>query len=241
MSDRQVWVCVPTAQREHVNGQLSKWRERGYRIATLVNEALKLEITGPHMNIWTPEYPGVWRSWNILAKAVMAHGADVCVLAGDDMDPDPNHSAQEIAAQFLERFPDGYGVMQPCGDPQGDLIDGWRNAGRICGSPWVGRRWVELAYSGYGPVCDLYSAFYADEELLNLAGNRGVLWRREDLSQFHRHWSWGHLPKRGYHDRNQEQWEKDQQLFEHRRTLPDLLSGRWDKLAWYQKKEPVQA
>ena len=233
---RDVWVCIPTAQKSHVPAQLRKWQDQGYKLALFVDPG---PVDLPEIDLGIlimAKYPGVWRAWNALAKSVMACGADVCVLAGDDMDPDPTKNAQEIAEEYLARFPAGEGVMQPCGDPKGDLIDGWRNAGRICGSPWMGKKWVRDAYGGDGPVCGLYDSFYADEELLNYAGNAGVLWRREDLNQKHRHWSWGFLPKQEYHDRNQLRWDADHTLFDERCKDAKFKSGRFEKLDWYFKK-----
>ena len=167
-----------------------------------IHQFAELKIQGP--------YPGVWKAWNALAHTALKLGADVCVLAGDDMDPDPSKYADEIALQYLVRFPDGDGVMQPCGDPQGNGA-----AQRICGSPWVGRKWIQER----GPVCDLYTAFYADEELKLVAEKAGKLWMRPDLTQYHRHWSWGHQPRQDYHERNQESWVADKELFEKRKEV----------------------
>lgn len=225
MSNPDVWVLIPTAQKEHVPAQLSKWTGRGYRAALWVDfmpsqeihQFSELKIQGP--------YPGVWRAWNALAKTVFAaYGRNnVVVLAGDDMDPDPNHTAQEIARQYLERFPTGDGVMQPCGDPQGKAYSDTHSGGapaaaRICGSPWLGYDWVTYAYSCRGPVNGEYVAFFADEELKLVAERANRLWMRPDLSHFHRHWSWGHAPRQDYHERNQKSWSKDKDLFEQRKA-----------------------
>lgn len=215
MARPQAWVLIPTAARDHVPHQLEKWRERGYRVGVLTDGGTFFGQWGIEnncdMHLHLGLYPGVWRSWNILAKAAMALGADVAVLAGDDMDPDPKYLADEIADQYLVRFPDGDGVMQPCGDPQGGGA-----AERICGSPWVGRQWVHGSYMGNGPVCDEYVAFYADEELKLLTERLGRLWMRPDLTQYHKHWSWGHQPRQFYHERNQASWLADKALFEKR-------------------------
>lgn len=208
-----VWVCIPTAQKKHVPGVLDQWSAKGYRVALWVDVGPVLPDM-PISLLMMGHYPGVWRAWNALAKSVMATGADVCILAGDDMHPDPVKSAQELATEYLAHFPTGLGVMQPCGDPQGDLIDGMPNAGRICGSPWVGRDWVRLAYGGRGPVNPKYTAFYADEELKIVAQQHDALWMRKDVTQYHFHWSWNHLPKQAYHERNQKSWDLDKQLFE---------------------------
>ncbi len=217
----KVWVLIPTALKDHVFAQLEKWRKQGYKIALLTDglsghpvPEQEWVLGACDLLINCDEYPGVWQAWNILAQAARRLGADVCVLAGDDMDPDPNKDAETIAAEYLAHFPDGFGVMQPCGDIQGDMINGVPNSGRICGSPWVGKGWIRRSYQGRGPVNAMYSAFYADEELKLVAEKLGVLWMRPDLSQFHRHWSWGHLPRQEYHERNQARWAEDKGIFD---------------------------
>jgi hypothetical protein len=221
---REVYVCVPTALKAHVPEQLKKWANQGYKIALFVDPGPVDLGDIPIALLMMGTYPGIWRAWNALAKAVMACGADVAVLIGDDMDPDPNKNAQELAEEYLARFPEGFGVMQPCGDPQGMGLDtnsaskeSVPAAARICGSPWVGRGWVHRAYWGEGPVNGNYWAFYSDEEMKLVAERRGLLWMRPDVSQFHRHWSWQHMPKQPYHERNQKRWEADKALFESRR------------------------
>lgn len=213
--DGKAWVCIPTAVKDHVVKQLEKWRAKGYKIAVLTDGSAPAWM--PHYSdawLHVDQYPGVWQSWNILAQAVLRLGAGAAVLVGDDMDPDPNKTGDEILAEYLQRFPDGFGIMQPCGDMQGDLINGVPNSGRICGSPWVGRGWIRRSYYGRGPVNASYTAFYADEELKLVAERLGILWMRPDLTQFHRHWSWRHLPKQEYHDRNQASWQADKAIFE---------------------------
>jgi hypothetical protein len=104
------------------------------------------------------------------------------VSGGDDMLPDPNHSAQELARQFLERFPDTFGVMQPHGDE-------FLAARRYCGSPFLGRAWCDAMYAGKGPMYGAYHHNYADNELYWLAKGLGALWERPDLSHFHDHFT----------------------------------------------------
>lgn len=210
-----VWVLIPTAQKLHVPQVLQKWATRGYKIGIFVDPGPVDLGDVPLGLLMMGSYPGVWRAWNALAKAAFACSADVVVLAGDDMEPDPMKDAQELAREYLQRFPDGFGIMQPCGDPQGDRINGVPNSGRICGSPWIGRAWAERAYGGRGPVNGNYIAFYADEELKIVAERFNALWMRPDVSQFHLHWSWGHLPKQDYHERNQKSWTHDKEKFDH--------------------------
>jgi hypothetical protein len=188
----------------------SRWKSKGYKLGLFVDIGSDWVCD----LLIRADYPGVWNAWNALAKAAVSCGADVCVLAGDDMEPDPNHTAQEIAKAYLDRFSMGEGIMQPCGDPQGIDDSGRPAAARICGSPWMGREWIKRAYQGNGPVDGRYNAFYADESLWHVAGNAQKLWMEPSLSQFHRHWSWGHLQRQPYHERNQKRWAEDKRLFE---------------------------
>lgn len=211
MSEPSVYCLMPTVLRERAQSAAIRWWRQGYKMAFFQNEGTEKYVEDS-LTLIQP-YSGVWNSINLLARATLAAGADVCVYAGDDMDPDPNHTAQEIAREYLGRFPDGFGIMQPCGDMQGDLIDGKHNAARICGSAWFGRGWIERAYGGQGPTDGRYWHFYADELLMHTAERLGVLWWRPDLVQMHKHWSWGWTPKQGYHDENQKHWDEDQKRF----------------------------
>ncbi|TVQ31334.1 MAG: hypothetical protein EA376_09490 [Phycisphaeraceae bacterium] len=96
--------------------------------------------------------------------------------------PDPGHTADEIARQFAERFPDGFGVMQPQGDTYG-------LAQHYCGSPWLGRGWIERMYGGAGPLWPEYRHNWADNELYWTARCLDALWLRPDLEQRHEHFS----------------------------------------------------
>ena len=212
MSDSTVYVLMPTAGAVHAQEQIDKWRALGYGVGLWLDPGNA--VLGSDFYIQRA-YPGVWRAVNELATVAFDRGADVCVFAGDDMDPEPSKRAEEIAAEYLGRFPDGFGVMQPCGDPQGELIAGKHNAGRICGSAWFGRGWHARAFGGRGPTPDRYYHFYGDEELYVVAGALGVRWMRDDLTQWHRHWSFpGGLPRQEYHERtNREHWDTDQRTY----------------------------
>ena len=215
MDNTKPWVLIPTAMRPHAHGHIIKWRDQGYNVGLFLDPEPPIHMFGADLVI-TAKYPGVWKAWNILAKSAIGLGAQVCVLAGDDMDPDPTKSGAEIAAEYARHFPYFDGVMQPCGDLQGMDASGLPAAARICGSPWVGREWIERAYLGKGPVNGDYVAYWADEELLNYAKRKNKLWMRPDLSQFHNHWSWGHLPQQDYHQRNQLSWQQDKDLYDQR-------------------------
>lgn len=217
MDNTKPWVLIPTAMRPHAHGHIIKWRDQGYNVGLFLDPEPPIHMFGADLVI-TAKYPGVWKAWNILAKSAIGLGAHVCVLAGDDMDPDPTKSGTEIMEEYIKHFPNLDGVMQPSGDTQGIDASGLCAAARICGSPWVGQEWIERAYLGRGPVNDDYVAFYADEELLHYATRRGKLWMRPDLTQFHAHWSFGHAPIQDYHQRNQLKWQQDKGLFEFRKA-----------------------
>lgn len=209
----RVALLMPVAKRERGEAAVDRWKPMGYEPYLFLDHG-----TQPvsNCNYIQGEYKGVWHAINDLAEYALTQGVDVCVYAGDDMDPDPRHSAQLIGEQFLARFPDGFGVMQPCGDMQGIDHTGKPAARRIAGSAWFGKGWIKRAYQGKGPTWDGYWHFYADEELPIIAEIYNVMWWRPDLTQKHWHWSWGHMRKQDYHAKNQKQWPADKALFEAR-------------------------
>jgi len=149
----------------------------------------------PHFN----EYPGYAQAVNALIVEVMKEDpqAEWFVTGGDDVEPDLNHTAEEIARQCSERFANlnwpargtplsrsspTFGVMQPTGDRfAGGSID------RICGSPWMGREFCRRMYGGRGPFWPEYTHCFGDEEMFEVTKAMGVLWQRPDLIHLHRH------------------------------------------------------
>jgi len=210
----EIHVLIPTAQRSHVDGMLSKWRSAGYRIGVFVDPG-PITIKCFDWLIQAP-YPGVWAAWNALSKAAIAMGVDCCFLVGDDMEPPQEVSVKLLRAQYLERFPDGFGVLQGTSDHQGERIKGKWASERICGSPIIGRGWVARAYRGNGPVDARCKAFYSDEALLHVALKQNVLWQNPSFGAFHKHWSFAcGLPRQDYHVRNSNQfWASDKAIFE---------------------------
>jgi hypothetical protein len=165
--------------------------------------------------------------------------AEWFIIGGDDVFPDPDHSAEEIAAQcrdyFSERnLPTGdhgwedstYGVMQPTGDRWGEdptnpnprvrsaYID------RVCGSAWIGREFARRVNQGRGPLYPEYFHMYVDEELQAVATKLGVLWQRPDLTQIHQHWG---RPKPGH-------------ATGHRKDMPAFLEKANDPKVWDEAK-----
>lgn len=205
-----VFVAMPVVKRERAIAAAERWTEQGYRMAFFQDAGTRAFTS--HMTIFG-EYVGVYDAINRASRAAVLDGADVVLFAGDDMYPDPNHKADEIARDYLIRFPDGFGVMQPCGDPQGKDEKGVPAAARICGSPWYGQEWIRRAYGGQGPCDPRYWHFYGDESMKLVAEQLGVMWFRDDLFQDHAHWSFGRMPRQDYHIRNQAHWDADRRLF----------------------------
>lgn len=212
-----VWVVFPTANPERADKATAAWQAQGYKVALFTDLEGKEADFGPFgedFRLHSAEYPGYFRACNALAKAVLALEPDLSALvcAADDMLPDPSHTAQEIAEEFLGRFPTGFGVMQPWGDD----LDG---TDRICGSPWVGREWIRRAYDGRGPLCGEFMHFFSDQILKQDAKALGVLWGRYDLTQEHHHWvRYGIGHKTDYQKRNSDKyWASDKRVYNTRR------------------------
>jgi hypothetical protein len=216
-----VYYCIPSKRPpEEAEKCLKLWRAAGYKIALWrdsVDDAnSELDwVMNNHMTAYWDTYPGYSVAVNTLALRILRDDpqCDWIVTGGDDVEPDANHSAEEIARQCSEHFlteawanskeADGgdsrvliqaphilvdsalttFGVMQPTGD---------RFAGgsidRICGSPWLGRSWCERINQGRGPLWPDYTHCFGDEELQNVALKYGVLWQRPDLIHLHRHY-----------------------------------------------------
>lgn len=204
MSAPVVWYCIPSANPERCIRAFEAWKAQGYKCAVLLDKP-QHEVPNANLVVRVDKYEGYFASVNRLAKLVVAeHDADIVVTGGDDMLPDPNKRAEEIGAEFLAHFPDGHGVMQPVGD---DLY----GTDRICGSPWMGRRWVLEGYRGLGCFWPEYMAFGGDEELRYVADALGVLWQRPDLVQRHDHWTRrGKASQTSYQRKNDAlYWERD--------------------------------
>jgi len=184
MRNHDVWFAIPSANPEKCRRTLRVWREYGYRTAVLVDDVMShpADAFGADVTLRVSTYHGYAASVNTLCKTVVPKEFPIVVTGGDDMLPDPNHSADELAAQFLERFPDTFGVMQPHGDA-------YMASNRYCGSPFLGRAWFESMYGGRGGMYPGYHHNYADNELFWVARGMGALWERPDLSHFHEHFT----------------------------------------------------
>lgn len=219
-----VWLCVPSKrQPEEAEKCLKLWRERGYRIALFCDSPASAEdrsvdvILSPE-RLYINAYPGYSQASNALVNHALSIDpkCDWVVLGGDDMEPDLNHTAEEIArecsryfdrinindaAQWKRPYIGGYaatfGVMQPTGDRYGEDArsreiygpDRAAYSDRVCGSPWIGREFALRINQGRGPLWPEYFHMFEDQELFDVASNLGVLWQRRDLIHYHHHWA----------------------------------------------------
>lgn len=222
MAEPDVWYAIPSHRdaQENRAKTLPAWTERGYRVALLVDRG---ESWYPEASIvcQTPDYRGYpWAVKHLCDEIFkLVPETDLIVTGGDDILPEPRFTAQEIRRQFLERFPDTFGVMQPCGDPLGTDGDGQTAAARICGSPWMGREFIRRINGGLGPFWPEYFHFYCDEEMHEVAKGLGILWNRPDLTQYHNHWSRDRTKRRPeYLRKANRNWNEAKALFDTRKA-----------------------
>lgn len=182
MPSPEVWYILPSASPENCARHLPAWRERGYRIALLQD---RIRFDPPHEAgveavLTRDQYPGWTTSINALFHEAVPERVPVVVAGGDDMLPDPDHTAREIAEQFLDHFGGTFGVMQPMGDD-------FERTRWICGSPWMGREWMERMYRGRGGMSEAYFQAFGDDELYWVSRCMHAFWPRPDLTQYHDH------------------------------------------------------
>ncbi|MFT5424294.1 MAG: hypothetical protein ACI89L_002088 [Phycisphaerales bacterium] len=180
MSHPEVWLAIPSANAENCRRNLPGWAAQGYRIAVL-QDGEPQDVPADEV-VCVETYPGWPLSVAELLKRAVPKSADIIVTGGDDMLADPNLTAGEIGEQFIEHFGGTFGVMQPHGDE-------YKGTATYCGSPWLGREWCDRMYQGKGPLCGAYIHNWADMELYWVARGLGRLWVREDLTQYHDHFS----------------------------------------------------
>ncbi len=178
-----VWLTVPSKKpAPEAQACIDRWRARGYKAAIwrdAGDEPVECDL------LLTGEYPGYARAVNALSQEAVKRGAEWCILAGDDIDPDPTHAPEDIARGCREHFADlhcerfnsetllpwqlefslgdfvdwaSFGVMQPTGDRWG--AD--RNDRNFCGSAYADR------------VCG--SAWCGAEFVRRMYGGEGPLW-----------------------------------------------------------------
>ncbi len=210
----QVWYAIPCANFAMAQKTLPIWKAQGYKLALLLDRdkiipewmhALADVITTP----WE-KFKGYAHAANYLIAEVIPASVPIVVIGGDDMYPDRKYRADEIAIEFKRKFSDLFGVMQPTGD----TLDG---TDRICGSPWLGRAFIEQVNNGRGPIWPDYFHFFEDEELFNVAKLLGCLWQNPNLTHYHEHWSRERIAQPKHIERAQAMWSEDKAIFERRK------------------------
>lgn len=203
----RTFVIWPSATIERASECATAWDHMGYECLVAFDEAMRERANDFQMRMFLPPWRGYYAHVNQIIDRAFDFGADVVVCIGDDMLPEKSKRADQIASEFFSQFPDGYGVMQPCGDMSGVDSTGRPAAARICGSPWVGRKWAERKHGAFD---SRYGSYYGDQALKDVAEMHGVLKMRPDLSQEHLHWSWQKSQQQEYHRINEAMfWEKD--------------------------------
>lgn len=169
-----VWFATWTLDARRCENTLAAWRSAGYRSAVIAPAGSRVEGAAASAVIHPGE--GIVSALNRLCREVVPREAEIVVLGPDDLLPDVQRPPARLADEFFDRFPDRYGVMQPDGD--GRPIDLQR-----CSGAWLGRKWIDRAYDGQGPLCAEYAAGWADHELFWVAAGLGRLWTRPDVRQ----------------------------------------------------------
>ena len=204
-----VWVVWPTIHKDESIEMIGAWAYLGYKTALLVNPPFtNNDFPMADIVIVQEKWQGFPVAVNVLCKFVPGN---IIVCGGDDLYPDPYHTAEEIGEQFLKRFPDTFGVMQPIGDKFG-----WTHKCAV--SPWIGRKFIEEAYDGNGPYRIEYFHYFSDQELQEYAIKMNAFEQREDLIQYHDHWQRKENPKRPeYLMKAGELHPRDKKIFEERK------------------------
>ena len=181
-----VWYATPSARKN--GGTHPIWKRQGYKTAIYIDTGAPVPDCADI--IIQGEYEGYPKAVNSLCRLILAQYPStlIIVTGGDDMTPDPNRHPLDIQHEFLDYFQGTFGVMQPTGDRWMTDSHGKSASERICGSPWMGKEFIQRMYGGKGPICEEYYHFFEDEELQEVTLKLGVLWQRPDLTHYHDHW-----------------------------------------------------
>ena len=229
-----IFVAWPTTNVFKSNQNARRWRDAGYRVAVATdlpeNVGRCIDASVPPM-VTQSKYTSYYKAMNALAHGlVKKYKADVVIAAGDGIHPHPGVRGHDIAFAFKEHFPNGFGVMQPCGgawspntvasgsqDWAKHTMHATRRTDQRCESPWVGRGIIEES-AGAGPWNGRYDQYFGDHELHDVMQTAGVLWMNPALHQNSEHWAAGQAPIKDYQIKNYERsYEKDWGLYRARR------------------------
>ncbi len=283
-----VWYAAPSKRPpEVVEPLLAKWRERVYKIAIMVDAPSAWHVgdteayvvmrpaegsslthvaklfDGPvaDLLIAAERYPGYAVAANTLIAEILIKDKDAefIVCAGDDIEPDPHHTAEEIAQECSDHFVEAlnrevnrrfglsepffrepvgartFGVMQPTGDRWGDAQGPYID--RVAGSPWIGREFARRMYQGQGPYWPEYRHQFVDEELQAVAIKMGVFWQRPDLTQHHAHWGRARAGERMAPSERMPAFLAEANSADHWRKYKGIFEAR--KAAGFPGHEPI--
>lgn len=247
-----VWLTVPSKRPPaEVEKWAQAWRAQGYLVALWLDDIDSPLVKSKTIDYFlVGRYPGYAEATNSLMKEVMTKDpfANWLLVGGDDVYPEQNKRADEIAAEcegFFARCNGGFaptlGIMQPTGDEFGadpnhrDPAMRGSYISRTAGSAWIGREAAQRMYSGNGPLWHEYRHMFVDAELRDVGVKLGIYWERPDLTQIHQHWG-RPLPGEtmGQADRmpdflaeanSPEHWRKFKALYEARRSAGFPGSG----------------
>lgn len=217
------WLCIPSARPpEEAEKCLAKWRQQGYKIA-LWRDGEPDEVHDRDASVeilrTSDVYPGYARAVNFLVHRAMERDpqAEWFVIGGDDVEPDMNHTAKEIAWQCSTHFYEHVELEYPGRRPawaeipipspggSGKNAPSWirwstfgvmqptgdrfaeGSIDRICGSAWLGREFCRRINQGKGPLWPEYVHNFVDEELQAVAIKYGIFQQRRDLVHLHHH------------------------------------------------------
>jgi hypothetical protein len=186
-----VWFCIPSKRPPEKSGPiLDMWKRQGYNIA-LWRDCGDPEIEQADLTIHRTKYRGYAEAVNQLVSQVLAgdHKCQWIVTGGDDVEPDLNLTADQIAMSCSRHFADvhanpdcgpgvevsvksiraaldvlrlsTFGVMQPTGDRWGADED------------WAMRAYPD-APAYIDRICG--SPWMGREFCLRINGGRGPLW-----------------------------------------------------------------
>jgi len=202
----EIWCVFPSADPVKAADCLRAWSGLGYKTAVLFDD--RSHQARADVVIYESNYAGYPSA---IKKLCDMTNADIIIAAGDDMYPD-RHSKDDIDRSFTDRFKDLYGVMQPVGDNWNQEV-----IRMICGSPWMGRKFIKSIYNGNGPFWHEYYHYFCDREMYEVTKSLGILWQRQDLSHEHLNWHRLKKPRPAYLAKARSLWSKDRGIFERRR------------------------
>ena len=199
----KLWAAFPSGNSEQASICAKAWRERGYRVAVLVDEgqpSVDCDLT-----ITEPNYRGTAAAF---AKMFGQIGESMLCL-NDDVFPGDGADADNMARLLLLRFPDTFGVLQATGD--------WYDAMAWCAPyPLIGKRYMQTE-----PWHEGYYHLHCDEELRAVAIRRAAYAELPDVHIEHRHKSLGFTDSLPAEKRakNNERHAADRALYETRKAV----------------------